>query len=790
MSLNKLHEAGWEVEFRVLVAEFIAGSLPRDMAKRGQIAVHPTREDYLGWAGILSKQGWSAPAWPKEHGGAGWTVRQREIFEEEAMLAGAPPLHIQSVDLVGPLIVAFGSAEQQSRLLPPILKGQEIWAQGFSEPDSGSDLANLRTRAVRAGDAYVVNGQKIWTSDAYMANHIFCLVRTNPDVKPQCGLSMLLFPLDLPGITVRPIPLIDGGHSLCEVFFDDVRVTVDCLLGQENEGWTYAKFLLGNERTKTAEVPRNKRELRRLKRLLYTQASSNGVLIEDLNVRRKLASLEVDLLALEVGVENASDSIRANVLPAPSVLKLQGTVLMQSILEMSREALGVHGAVYYDVEKAPTAATGELPGPLGAPGLTAEFLFRRAATIYGGSSEIQKNIIAKTLRAADESSSFADLQGDQILLQASLNRFVEREYTFEMRKRLVEADAPDRLYWSTFAEQGWLGATLPEAVGGFGGSAGDGALIQEAYGRALMLEPLMPGLLAARTLAGIDVERFSAEIGSFVAGEAVFALAHEEALARGNVSHVKTMARRAEQGYVLSGSKCLVLGAPQADRLLVSARTSGAPNELSGISLFMLPPSAEGLTIQSYRTIDDRVAWDIVLDDVQLPDSARIGEEGKAGNALKMAWSRAIIDTCAEMIGAMDKSIWITRDYLVTRKQFGKHLFEFQALQHDLASMFVELERSRNLLFLALRALEDTSEVNLERFVSGAKARINRSAFFVGARAVQLHGGIAITQEYPIGSYFKRICVLNSLFGGEAHHLDQYAVASRMGADPEYGRIS
>jgi alkylation response protein AidB-like acyl-CoA dehydrogenase len=236
--------------FRAEVRGFMEANIPPDMAERNKRGYHPTREDVVAWTKILlAKPGWTVPSWPVEYGGPGWSVRQRHIFEEEGLKAGAPELSPQGTTLVGPVIYTFGSQAQKDRFLPGIRTGDELWAQGFSEPNSGSDLASLRTRAIRDGDHYVVNGQKIWTSEAHSADWVFMLVRTNAEGKPQAGISFLLIKLDTPGITVRPIISIEEAHCLNEVFFEDVRVPVENLVGEENKGWTYAKMLLGEERS-------------------------------------------------------------------------------------------------------------------------------------------------------------------------------------------------------------------------------------------------------------------------------------------------------------------------------------------------------------------------------------------------------------------------------------------------------------------------------------------------------------------------------------------------------------
>jgi alkylation response protein AidB-like acyl-CoA dehydrogenase len=377
--------------FRAEVRDFLREHLPPDMAARNLRGYHASRDDMLGWTRILHARGWSAPHWPREHGGPGWSPLQRHLFEEECALAGAPPTCASAFMLVAPVIQRFGTPAQIKRYLPPILRGDAWWGQGFSEPNAGSDLASLKTRAVlkrdTAGDHYIVNGQKTWTTEGHYADWLFCLVRTDVEAKPQRGISFLLIDARSPGVTLRPIISIDGAHSLNEIFFDDVRVPVDQRIGDEGQGWSCAKVLLDNERAFSAEVPRNKRMLARLK-------SMAALLTPDAAFKRRLTEVEAELASLEMLTLRALDeqgSERATAWPAGGILHVLGSELQQKIGALQVQALGERGIVEYPEDAAP----GALPGPEGAPGITADFLYRRAVTIYGGSNEIQRNLIAR-----------------------------------------------------------------------------------------------------------------------------------------------------------------------------------------------------------------------------------------------------------------------------------------------------------------------------------------------------------------------------------------------------------
>ena len=391
-----------EAEFRADVRTFIARCLPPEMARRTLLGYHPHKPDVQYWTEKLRDRGWAFPDWPAEHGGPGWTLAQRRIFDEETFLAGCPAVNPQAVHLVGPIIYTFGDDAQKRRFLPAIRDGQ-IWTQGFSEPNAGSDLAALQTRAIRDGDDYVVNGQKIWTSEAHYADWVFLLVRTSTAGRPQAGISFLLADMTTPGITVRPIRSIDGGHILNEVFFDDVRVPVSNRVGEENMGWTYAKQLLGAERAFSAEVSRAKGLLARLRLLAANVMVEGRALGEQPDFQRRIAELDIDLLAHEatqlrvIAEEDAGVTSHA---PTSSILKVYGTELIQRIGALTVEALGDGGLPLFPESDYLIDPPADPPGHPLAPGVAADFLYRRAMTIYGGTNEVQRNIIAAQLLRA------------------------------------------------------------------------------------------------------------------------------------------------------------------------------------------------------------------------------------------------------------------------------------------------------------------------------------------------------------------------------------------------------
>ena len=348
---------------------------------------HYDKADHIVWQQALGKKGWLAYTWPRKYGGPGFDVTQRFLFENVLAEEGAPRIIPFGVKMVGPVIYTFGTDAQKERFLPGIRTSEVSWCQGYSEPGAGSDLANLRTRAVRQGDHYVVNGQKTWTSFAHWADWIFCLVRTNPDSKPQEGISFLLIDMKSPGITVRPIIMLDGAHHVNDVFFDNVNVPVANLIGKENEGWTCAKFLLANERLGIAEVPASKRGVRALKELN-----------DDPSLKEKIADVDLQVQALEMSELRALSTMQLGGAPGPeaSILKIRGSEIQQRIAELAMEAVGEYAAPYQP--DLLFRDTNETPiGPDHAPPAAPRYFNMRKTTIYGGSTEVQKNIVSKAI---------------------------------------------------------------------------------------------------------------------------------------------------------------------------------------------------------------------------------------------------------------------------------------------------------------------------------------------------------------------------------------------------------
>jgi alkylation response protein AidB-like acyl-CoA dehydrogenase len=393
MDLNFTPE---ELAFRAEIRAWVAENLPKDISHKVHNALRLSRDDMQRWAKILGKRGWLGYGWPKQFGGPGWNAIQKHLFEEELAMAGAPRIVPFGPVMVAPVIMAFGSPELQKKHLPGIMSGEVWWSQGYSEPGSGSDLASLKTRAERRGDRYIVNGQKTWTTLGQYGDWIFCLVRTSTDGKPQTGISFLLIDMKSPGITVRPIITLDGEHEVNEVFFDNVEVPAENLVGEENKGWTYAKYLLAHERTNIADVNRAKRELERVKRI----AKAEGV-YDDTRFRDQVALLEVDIVALEMMVLRVLSAEKSGKqsLDVAGLLKIRGSEIQQRYSELMMLAGGPYSIPFIH-EAMEAGWQGDQVGAAYLAPLASTYFNYRKTTIYGGSNEVQRNIVSQTVLGA------------------------------------------------------------------------------------------------------------------------------------------------------------------------------------------------------------------------------------------------------------------------------------------------------------------------------------------------------------------------------------------------------
>ena len=387
-----------EQAFRAEVQACLKAHLPAEIERKVKGGLHLTKQDMERWHAILNDRGWLANHWPKEWGGTGWSAVEKYIFEIECSLAGAPRITPFGLSMLGPVLIKYGNDVQKKHWLPRILNGADWWCQGYSEPGSGSDLASLKTTAVREGDHYIVNGQKTWTTLGQYANMIFCLVRTNREVKAQSGISFLLIDMNTPGIEVRPIILLDGEHEVNEVFFTDVKVPVENLVGEENKGWTYAKYLLTYERTNIAGVGPSAAALAKLKELAERVQSNGKPLVQDPLFAARMAKVEIELENMRTTNLRVIAAVEGGGVPGAesSMLKIRGTQIRQEILSLIRRAVGPYASPY--IEAALNEGYSDAPiGDPAAASAAAAYFNNRKQSIFGGSNEIQRNIISKMI---------------------------------------------------------------------------------------------------------------------------------------------------------------------------------------------------------------------------------------------------------------------------------------------------------------------------------------------------------------------------------------------------------
>jgi alkylation response protein AidB-like acyl-CoA dehydrogenase len=381
-----------EIAFRDELRAFFTSSAPSEYRTTLRAGLRPTPQQLTEWQGKLAARGWGAPSWPKQYGGTGWNPTQLYLFETEATRADAPIQFHQGLELIGPIIFTFGSDAQKARYLPRIVSGEDWWCQGYSEPGAGSDLAALSTRAVRDGDHYVINGQKMWTSYAHVATHMFCLVRTSAEERKQQGISLILVDMTTPGITIRPVETLDEKHHTNEVFLDDVRVPVENLVGEEGKGWGYGKVLLDRERGVGASTAlRLPAQVRAVREAAERIMVAGAPLIDMTGFRARLAQVEIEALTIEAMVMRLMAEAAAGLDSGPraSMLKLRWSEALQKVTEMWAETLG------YDAAQFESLSGEDLPGDM--PQAMQGALYSRVTSIYGGSSEIQRNIIARRM---------------------------------------------------------------------------------------------------------------------------------------------------------------------------------------------------------------------------------------------------------------------------------------------------------------------------------------------------------------------------------------------------------
>src|SRR5438105_4727754 len=662
------------------------------------------------WFERMRDKGWTVPDWPKEYGGGGLDRAEHKVLREEMSAMGArSPLSSFGIWMLGPALLKYGNEAQKKEHLPKIAAGLIRWCQGYSEPNAGSDLASLQTRAESDGDDFIINGQKIWTSYANYADWIFCLVRTDPSAKKHDGISFILFDMASKGVSTKPILLISGRSPFCETFFDNVRAPKAKVGGTANRGWDVAKYLLQHERAMISGM--GERGVGRP--LGQVAADSVGTdeqgRLEDPMLRGQIATFEIDEAALAAAAERAVDLAKAGQShPAfSSAMKYYGTELNKRRYEILMSAGGI-----------------DAPAWDSARGLISD----KAPVSH-----------LRQLRDANDTTGFS------------------------------------RELWKAFAEMGFSGLLVPENFGGSGLGCVEAGVVMEEIGRTLMPSPfLATAVLAASALSrgGSEAQK-SAHLPKISDGSLLAALAVDEG-AKHRPLQINLQAVRSGNGFKLNGAKAFVVDGHTADLLIVAGRTGGSAGERNGLTLFLVDPKAKGVAVERTMMVDAHNAARIEFANVEVDADHVLGEVDQGGVLLDGVLNIGRGAVASEMVGLSEEVFGRSVTYLKERKQFGKLIGEFQALQHRAAELYIDIEITRAAVLKALQTLDGDFD-KAGAAVAVAKARAGSTATLAVQEGVQMHGGMGMTDQFDIGFFMKRARVCQELFGDSNYHADQLA---------------
>lgn len=762
--------------FRDEVRSFVDQRLPADIRATVEAKRLLSREQAQRWQRELSAAGWGAPGWPKQFGGTGWPLLKQAVLQEELLLSGAPATDNLGLGTIGPTIIRHGTADQQSRFLGRIINFDDYWAQAYSEPGAGSDLASLSCAARLDGDHYIVNGTKIWQSHAHWANWALTLVRTSQGKRKQEGITVLLIDLTAPGVTVRPIKFVNGTVFHSQLFFDDVRVPAANRIGDEGAGWSIAKSLLVTERLFTGRVPECKRQLAELKKLAAVEGPGRTDLRAQPWFARRIAELEIRLQAFDHAWWGAVQRAQAGEDLGDEVLKLRliSGALLPDLHGLQLEVAGSDGLLVDPASLHDDGAPANAPlAPEHAENIHIHHFRYRGITLGTGSAEVQRDLVAREVFERGSAGDRRTAQTDsETMLAETVKRFVERDYTFDRRRDIIANKASfDATAWTSIAALGLTGLLAPAEMDGYGGSVRDMTIVCEALGEGLVVEPYVWTAVAGVTIAAADraaAEKAGLSLAEMIAGEQKVALAWLEPGARFDRNSGKTVATRSAAGWVLNGSKQLVWGAASADRIIVAARLERAGGEPA---LFCVDASALRASLHG-KVYNDRAASTIVMDGLKVPD-VLLSRGAPAEALLQEVLDKVTLAMCAEGIGAMDRALAITLDYMKTRKQFGRPIAEFQALRHRVVEHCLALYNVRSLVRIATTAFADGAR-DASKAVAAAKWMTGRVARQIGHDVLQLHGAIGFQDETPISHYAKFLVSLDAMLGDAEHHMTQY----------------
>lgn len=756
--------------FRQEVRQFLATAVPPDIQATVRSHALVTREQASRWQKILHAKGWGAPSWPVQYGGTGWSLHEQAVFKEELAAAAVPHVENLGIDTIGPTLMRFGTPAQCQRFLPPMLSFEDYWAQGYSEPDAGSDLASLKTTATLDGDAWVVNGSKIWQSHGHWANWAIVLVKTDPKAgKKQDGISVLLVDLRSPGVTVRPIRYIHGAPFHVQIFFDDVRVPAAQLVGAVHQGWHIAKGLLVIERLFVARVAECKAGLAELQaemaRRLAGPSAHAGP--ECALLRSRLAALCIRGEALEAAWAPAIAEAEAGGSPslAASLLKLDGIELLQDIHLL---AMDLRGSLSLRFD--PAALDG-VPAttPEQCDGNAALGFWRyRGSSLAGGSTEVQLGIVAKAVLSAQTALHHPPAPAaspELAMMLDALHHWLGKRYGFDQRQQTMHATDIDAALLAELAHFGVLAMGLPERLGGMERPASESIRVQAALAEALMNEPVLwQTVLPQQLLLGLAP---SPAHDALLRQLATGALRLSVLLPDAAMLSVQAVAGDA---WALTGHVPLVMGTARGAGALVCAREqpSGA------LCIFHLSaPELAACVVEPFHLHDGRPAFAMRCDGLVLHRRQLLAQGDAAQRALRMAHSFAVLALCAESVAASRHALRQTVDYLGTRTQFSRPLSEFQVLQHRVADLYRKWSRAQHYLDSVLARLDSSGLDGLQadahklKYLSGVMGRQ------LALDVLQLHGAIGFQDETPISHYAKRIFNNDMLLGNADFHLGQ-----------------
>ena len=756
--------AGQLDDFRQEVRTFIANNLPDDL--RNSVAARrlPTVAEMSRWQKILNTMGWAAPAWPAEYGGTGWPAEKLAVFNEEMALSGAPILESLGIMTIGPTIFNYGTEAQKKKFLPRILCVDDFWAQAYSEPNAGSDLASLICSARLEGDNYIINGTKIWQSHAHCSNWAFTLVRTETvEGRKHQGITALLVDLSAPGIDVRPIRFMNGALFHSEIFFDDTKVPVENLVGEHGQGWGLAKGLLNFERLFGSRLPECRVELEKLRELMQTHGAGGSSLHDISDHARRFAGVELRYIAFEgnwwkelarmaAGSENSMEI---------SKIRTTGTAILKDIIDLQLQAAGPVGLLFNaDVvnEAIPAADVIPLSGDH-AENIQLQHFRYRGISLGAGSAEMQSEIISRGIYDHNQPIELVDRTDDQRMLAEAFGKMLDRRYDFDNRQKIItQKHGFESEFWAELEDAGVFDLMADDSdCEAFGNLM----ITAETFGASLVVEPwAWRAVVACSPLAD-----------QVVRGEPL-ALAWLEERARFDPLFCETSAVRHDDGWKLSGRKILVAGVAGASRILLTARI-----EADEFAIFSVDADAEGMVVTAMQTYDGRAVSTLEFNNVTLRSGALVARGGGAEKNLCDLIDDMVLVTCGEALGAITSAIEITIEHQKTRTQFGRTLSQFQALRHRMVGHLVGLYHARSLVNHAVKTRSE-NHPNSSACISAAKHAIGTVGRDIGHDVLQLHGAIGFQDETAISHYAKRLIASDTMFGDAGHHLGRWIAGS------------